>query len=105
MKILIAVILCITIPTMAFAGDNSYKVTYDGGSLPGLKAGTGMRLFVDPNQVRLVKDKSDVMTIPASAVTEISYGQDVHRRVGAAIGLAVSVLSWPLQSQKSTTSV
>jgi CxxC motif-containing protein (DUF1111 family) len=89
MKILIAVILCITIPTMAFAGDNSYKVTYDGGSLPGLKAGTGMRLFVDPNQVRLVKDKSDVMTIPASAVTEISYGQDVHRRVGAAIGLAI----------------
>ena len=89
MKNLIAVILCITIPTMAFAGDNSYKVTYDGGSLPGLKAGTGMRLFVDPNQVRLVKDKSDVMTIPASAVTEISYGQDVHRRVGAAIGLAI----------------
>ena len=28
-------------------------------------------------------------TIPASAITEISYGQDVHRRVGAAIGLAV----------------
>jgi hypothetical protein len=27
--------------------------------------------------------------VPASAVTEISYGQDVHRRVGAAIGLAV----------------
>jgi hypothetical protein len=26
--------------------------------------------------------------LPASAVTEISYGQDVHRRVGAAIGLA-----------------
>jgi CxxC motif-containing protein (DUF1111 family) len=89
MKTLIAVILCITIPTMAFAGDNSYKVTYDGGSLPGLKAGTAMRLFVDPNQVRLVKDKADVMTIPASAVTEISYGQDVHRRVGAAIGLAI----------------
>jgi hypothetical protein len=27
--------------------------------------------------------------IPATAVTEISYGQDVHRRVGAAIGVAV----------------
>jgi hypothetical protein len=24
----------------------------------------------------------------ASAITEISYGQDVHRRIGAAIGLA-----------------
>ena len=30
-----------------------------------------------------------VVAIPASAVTEISYGQDVHRRVGTAIGLAV----------------
>lgn len=36
-----------------------------------------------------MKDKTEVITIPASAVTEISYGQDVHRRVGAAIGLAI----------------
>jgi len=35
------------------------------------------------------QDKSEVLVLPASAVTEISYGQDVHRRVGAAIGLAV----------------
>jgi len=48
-----------------------------------------MKLFIDQDQVRLVKDKTEVVTIPASAVTEISYGQDVHRRVGAAIGLAV----------------
>ena len=48
-----------------------------------------MKLFIDANQIRLVKDQADVVTIPASAVTEISYGQDVHRRVGAAIGLAV----------------
>ena len=48
-----------------------------------------MKLFIDPNRVRLVKDKGEVVTIPASAVTEISYGQDVHRRVGAAIGIAV----------------
>jgi hypothetical protein len=30
-----------------------------------------------------------MVVIPAAAITEISYGQDVHRRVGAAIGLAV----------------
>jgi hypothetical protein len=35
-----------------------------------------------------VKDNADVITIPASAITEVSYGQDVHRRVGAAVGLA-----------------
>lgn len=84
--------LCILVPMAVFAGDNGYKVTYDGGSLPDMKSGTGMKLFIEANQIRLVRDKADVIVIPASAVTEISYGQDVHRRVGAAIGLAVVTL-------------
>lgn len=77
------------VPMAIFAADNNYKVTYDGGSVPDIKAGTGMKLYIDSNQIRLVRNKADVVTIPASAVTEISYGQDVHRRVGAAIGLAL----------------
>ncbi|HTF69022.1 MAG TPA: hypothetical protein VK638_40715 [Edaphobacter sp.] len=91
MKQLIAAILCLMIPTCAFASDNSYKVVYDGGSLPGLKAGTTIRLYVEPTQVRLYddKEKKDLVTIPASSITEVSYGQDVHRRIGTAIGLAV----------------
>lgn len=89
MKRLIASILCVVFPISLFAGDNGYKVAYDGGSVPEIKAGTGLKLYIDSNQVRLVNNKTDVITIPASAVTEISYGQDVHRRVGAAIGLAV----------------
>jgi hypothetical protein len=48
-----------------------------------------MKLYIEAKQIRLVKDKIDVITIPADSVTEISYGQDVHRRVGAAIGLAM----------------
>jgi CxxC motif-containing protein (DUF1111 family) len=88
----LALVLCVSIPLTVFAGDNAYKVTYDGGSIPDAKPGTGMKLFIDSNQVRLVRDKGEVITIPASAVTEISYGQDVHRRVGAAIGLAVFTL-------------
>lgn len=89
MNKLLALLMCFVVPAALIAGDNSYKVTYDGGSLTDQKAGTGMKLYIDTNQIRLVKDKADVVTIPASAVTEISYGQDVHRRVGAAIGLAV----------------
>src|SRR5581483_1047402 len=85
----LAVVLCLATPMTLFASESGYKVTYDGGSIADTKAGTGMKLFIDSNQVRLVRDKGDVITIPASAVTEISYGQDVHRRVGAAIGLAV----------------
>ena len=89
MNKLIVVVLCFVIPLTVSAGDNGYKISYDGGSIPDVKPGTGMKLYIDSNQVRLVKDKGNVITIPASAVTEISYGQDVHRRVGAAIGLAV----------------
>jgi hypothetical protein len=89
MNKLLALLMCFAIPLAVMAGDNSYKVTYDGGSITDQKAGTGMKLYIDTNQIRLVKDKADIVTIPASAVTEISYGQDVHRRVGAAIGLAV----------------
>lgn len=89
MKSLLAVVLCLSIPISVLAGDNAYKITYDGGSLSDQKPGTGMRLLIEATQIRLVKDKADVITIPANAVTEISYGQDVHRRVGAAIGLAV----------------
>ena len=88
----LALVLCVAIPLTIFAGDNGYKVTYDGGSIPDAKAGTGMKLFIDANQVRLIRNKGEVITIPASAVTDISYGQDVHRRVGAAIGIAVSTL-------------
>jgi len=89
MNKLLAIVLCLAIPLTVFAGDNGYKVTYDGGSIPDAKAGSGMKLFIDSNVIRVARDKGEVITIPASAVTEISYGQVVHRRVGAAIGLAV----------------
>jgi hypothetical protein len=89
MKKILATILCVLAPGTAFAADSGYKVAYDGGSVPDIKAGTDVKLYIDSSQIRLVKDKKDVMVVPASAVTEISYGQDVHRRVGAAIGLAL----------------
>jgi len=90
MRQVLAFLLCILTPSAVFAAtENSYKVTYDGGSIPDIKTGTGLKLYIESNRIRLTKDKVDLITIPASAVTEISYGQDVHRRVGAAIGLAV----------------
>ena len=71
------------------AADAGYKVTYDGGSVQGLKSGSGVKIFIDANQIRFMRDKQEAIIIPASAITELSYGQDVHRRVGTAIGLAV----------------
>jgi hypothetical protein len=89
MKNLIVVFLCITVPLTVFAADTGYKVAYDGGSIVDLKSGSGVKLYIEAAQIRFMKDKTEVVSIPAWAVTEISYGQDVHRRVGAAIGLAV----------------
>ena len=94
MKTILVAILCFLVPTVAFASENnnSYKVIYDGGSLPGVKAGATVRLFVEPTQLRIVSDNKeakDIVVIPSAAITELSYGQDVHRRVGTAIGLAV----------------
>jgi hypothetical protein len=89
MKRVLAVGLCLIVPVAVFASENGYKVNFDGGSVAGVKTGTDVTLYIDSDQVRLVKGKTLLATIPASSVTEISYGQDVHRRVGAAIGLAV----------------
>jgi hypothetical protein len=89
MKKLLAILLCALFPMSALASDNSYKVVYDGGSLPNAKAGTGMKLYIEGSNIRIVKSGSEIVVVPAAAVTEISYGQDVHRRVGAAIGVAV----------------
>ena len=89
MKQLLAVFLCLTFPLAAFAGDMSYKVTYDGGSLPDIKSGTDLHLYIDQDRARFVRDGKEMANIPASAITDISYGQDVHRRIGTAIGIGV----------------
>ncbi len=92
MKRVLTVFLCMLCPAIAFAGDNGYKIGYDGGSIPGVKSGTEVKLYLDADKIRMVKGKEDLAVVRASAITEISYGQDVHRRVGAAIGIGVFTL-------------
>ena len=88
MRFFISIILCFATTFSASAGNTGYKLNYDGGSITDVKAGEHVKLYLGQNQIQLVEGRSTVLTLPASAVTEISYGQDVHRRVGAAIGLA-----------------
>lgn len=89
MKRTIAFLLCVLFPACAFADENSYKIMYDGGSIASAKAGADMKLFIEGSNIKVMDKKAQVALIPAAAITEISYGQDVHRRVGAAIGVAV----------------
>ncbi|MBV9504340.1 MAG: hypothetical protein JO323_04965 [Acidobacteriia bacterium] len=90
MKRFIACLLCFVVPSALIAGEVGYRVTYDGGSVAHVKAGSGLKLYLEKDQIRFAADKEhDLVSIPASAVTEISYGQDVHRRVGTAVGVAI----------------
>jgi hypothetical protein len=89
---ILALMLCFAIIQVSLAvakDDGGYKVMYDGGSLPGLKAGKKLTMYIDAKEIRIMDDKTLVATLVPSTVQDISYGQDVHRRVGAAIGLAV----------------
>jgi hypothetical protein len=70
-------------------GEVLFNVVYDGGSLSGIKTGTDLNLTLSSEVIRFLNKKAEALNIPPNAITEISYGQDVHRRVGAAIGLAV----------------
>ena len=91
MKSLVALCLCLAVPAVLFAADSepSFKVAYDGGSLSNVKTGAKLSLMVDSTSIRIMDGKTEVANLPSSSITEISYGQDVHRRIGAAIGLAV----------------
>jgi len=64
--------------------------------LLGAKSGETARLVIEGKFIRILvkkdKEEQELVAIPNDKVTEISYGQDVHRRVGAAIGLAVFTL-------------
>ena len=60
---------------------------YEGGSLP-LNQHDALKTFVSKDEVVLVQGKQRFV-IPVKNITEVSYGNDVHRRVGAAVGVAL----------------
>jgi hypothetical protein len=51
MRQLLAVLLCLAVPFSVFAAESGYMVTYDGGSLPDIKAGTGIHMFIGQDNV------------------------------------------------------
>ena len=92
-----ALILCLALFGVAFdidAKDSGYTVIYDGGSIPGLKAGEKLKMYIESGGIRLMdeKGKTVVTSIVPSSITEVSYGQDVHRRVGTAVAVGIFTL-------------
>jgi hypothetical protein len=64
----------------------AFPMKYEGGSVQ-MRQHDILKVYVSPQTITMVQGKS-VTEVPTSAVTEISYGSDVHRRVGPAIGVA-----------------
>jgi hypothetical protein len=89
-KSFLAFLLCFVVPFSVFAAESQagYSVTYSGGSLPDVKGGESLKLHIDSDGVRLRRKSEDLIVIPAKAITEVSYAEDVHRRIGTAAGLA-----------------
>ena len=83
--------LCVALLSVSVVAetDIGYNVKYSGGSLSNVKAGQDMKLYVDGKNVRLRTGKAGFTYIPTASITEVSYGQEVHRRIGTAVGLAV----------------
>jgi hypothetical protein len=87
-KVIAAFVSAALFHLVCFADSPAYKEKYSGGSLADIKAGDSINVGIDGDQISFSKGGTALATVPANAVTELSYGQDVHRRVGTAIGLA-----------------
>ena len=86
----IALLLCFSI--LAYTQGNTFnKVRYNGGSIS-TKTNSeewDNHLSVTSDAIVFTLKDGQSVTIPPKKVTSLSYGQEAHRRVGTAIGIAV----------------
>jgi hypothetical protein len=84
------ILLSVTTPAMAAKSaipGTKFEMKYEGGSLK-LEQHDKLDIYVATDFITIDQGKSQVK-VPVSAITEVSYGSDVHRRVGAAVGVAM----------------
>ena len=95
----LSMLLCFTLTLLSVTPGYAAKqkevgvmtpMKYEGGSLP-LNQHDKLETFVSKDEVVLVQGKQRFV-IPVKSITEVSYGNDVHRRVGVAVGVAVVTL-------------
>jgi len=86
----IALLLCFSI--LAYTQGNSFnKVRYNGGSIS-TKTNSeewDNHLSISSDAIVFTLKDGQSVTIPPKKVSSLSYGQEAHRRVGTAIGIAV----------------
>lgn len=71
--------------SVVFAGLNSRKALYIGGTASIKDSTEGMLLTQDETALTFAPEKGSPLTIPYAAITGLEYGQKAGRRVGVAI--------------------
>src|SRR5689334_15098924 len=87
---LLALFLCSTF--LAYGQGNTFtRVRYNGGSVSTTVKPDDWdnKLTVNPDSIIIALKDGQTISVPPKQVTSLSYGQEAHRRVGTAIGLAV----------------
>ncbi len=88
----LAIFLTLALPLSLCSQGNTFtKVRYNGGSVSTTVKPDDWdnKLTVNADAITLVLKDGQTVTILPKQVTSLSYGQEAHRRVGTAIGLAV----------------
>ena len=100
-KSISAVLICaFSLSPVLPAKEAVFGMKYEGGSLP-LNQHDKLKVAIEPKQIILTQGKQRV-AVPVNNITEVSYGNDVHRRVGAAIGVGLGSpgrRTWPTPSR------
>ena len=88
----IALLTAVSISAVVCAQGNTFdKVRYNGGSISTKVKPDDWnnKLTVTSEQISLVLNDGQTVTVAPKQVTSLSYGQEAHRRVGTAVALAV----------------
>jgi hypothetical protein len=89
-----ALALVLALSVFAYADGNTFtRVRYNGGTVATKVKPDDWdnKLTVTPDAITLALKDGQKVDIPPKSVTNLSYGQEAHRRVGTMIALAVLV--------------
>jgi hypothetical protein len=95
MKKRLALGFCLWVICMPlFAGVDSHKAVYIGGTVNSLKENTEGTMSVKDEKLLVFENKKQKFTIPYDQIDSIEYGQKAGRRVGLAIAVTpIALLS------------
>lgn len=88
----VALVVCVSLATYG-QGNSFDKVRYNGGSVDSKvdPKDWNNKLTITSDSIVLALKDGKTVQIPPKSVTNLSYGQEAHRRVGTMIALAILV--------------